>query len=96
MADPGTWPKVGDPSFGFDVAADCPATDDPGDLHIPLYCTRDAGHPMPHVADGLTEIMHVWADPAPEGGACEDWRTHGVRGEDPRSATSPADLEGGA
>jgi len=25
-----------------------------------VYCTRDAGHPMPHTADGLEEIVHVW------------------------------------
>jgi hypothetical protein len=58
--DPSTWPKVGDPPFGFDVAADCPAVDDPDGCGWPLYCTRDAGHPMPHVADGFDRIVHVW------------------------------------
>jgi hypothetical protein len=54
------WPKVGDPSLGFERAPDCPATDTPGGYGMTVYCTRDAGHPMPHTADGLEEIVHVW------------------------------------
>lgn len=62
-----TWPRVGDPPFGFNRAPDCPAVHRPasdltyGDA-LPVYCTRDAGHPPPHVADGLNIIVHVWVD----------------------------------
>lgn len=67
MAHPSTWPKVGDPVLDFLLAPDCPAHDDPADTGLPFYCTRDAGHAPPHVAEGLTMIVHVWTDPT--GGA---------------------------
>lgn len=56
------WPKVGDPPFGYVHATDCPAEDDPDGTGYAFICTRDAGHPMPHVADGFEAIVHVWAD----------------------------------
>ena len=61
-----TWPKVGDPLFGYNRAPDCPAVDTPDSF--PFACTRDAGHPMPHVADGLAMIVHTWTDPDDAGG----------------------------
>jgi hypothetical protein len=78
MAAPDVWPKVGDPCLGFDRRPDCPATDDPARLGDLVYCTRDAGHAPPHVADGVGEIVHVWvsdddlraiAEAHPEGAA---------------------------
>lgn len=56
-------PKVGDPAFGYDVEANCPATDDPDGIGWIVFCTRDAGHPMPHVADGFERVVHVWTGP---------------------------------
>lgn len=54
------WPRVGDPCLGFERAPDCPAIDHPLGPDHPVYCTRDTGHEMPHVADGQEEIVHVW------------------------------------
>lgn len=62
MAAESSWPRVGDPCLGFEHAPDCPAIDTPAGPALPVYCTRDVGHPMPHVADGREEVVHVWVD----------------------------------
>lgn len=64
------WPRVGDPSRTDDTSTqhDCPATDALPGAELRFYCTRDAGHEPPHVAEGLTEVLHVWPT-EPDGGA---------------------------
>jgi len=59
------WPRVGDPCLGYERAPDCPESDEQGPEYGRVYCTRDRGHPMPHVADGLATIVHVWTDAGP-------------------------------
>lgn len=59
---PEEWPKPGSTDPTQDEHGNCEAEISSTDDVVMWYCTRESGHPMPHVAGTGAEVAAVWDD----------------------------------